>query len=109
MSKLSDVQKEHDLTKTSFLSEIMYSKRKCFSTLYWPLVVPIQLITSPEHAANFQRSDGDYSKDHPNPPSTSLLCNSWATSHYHKRKGQNPSALSCHCLFMSQLTSPILP
>lgn len=57
--------------KTSFLPEIIYSKRKCFSTLYWPLVVPIQLITSPEHAANFQRSDGGYSKGHPIPPSKS--------------------------------------
>ena len=65
MPKLSSVlYKEYGFTKTtSFKASPFYCMSKCFSTLYWPLVISTQLLTPLACSLlTFQRSRGGYSK-----------------------------------------------
>lgn len=79
--------------------------RKCFSTLYWPFVISSQLITPPSTVQ--LTSKGQMVATVKATPSLlqSYPCNSWARSHCHKRREQNPQMPSCHCLFVSPMVA----
>lgn len=104
MPKLSSVlYKEYGFTETtSFKASPFYCMSKCFSTLYWPLVISTQVLTPlASSLLTFQRSHGGYS----NLTSFKTNCVRGEPAATATTGMDDPEVLSCRGLSMS----PLLP